>query len=134
MHIDTPRIIDLQKIYDPRGSLTFVQNDGVLPFEVKRAFWIYDVPNGTERGSHAHIATQEFLIAVSGSFCVHLFDGNETLSFRLESPSRGLFVPAGYWLTLDHFSSGSVCLSLASHPYDETDYIRDFDQFISIYK
>lgn len=134
MQNNPPRLIDLPKVYDPRGSLSFVQGGSAVPFDIKRVFWIYDVPNGTERGSHAHRELQEVIIAASGSFCVNLFDGKETRTFRLESPSQGLYVPPGNWRTLDRFSSGSVCLVLASSPYDADDYIRDFDEFLNLCK
>ena len=130
MAADKPRIIDLPKIYDPRGSLTFVQEHTGVPFDIKRVYWIYDVPGGAERGSHSHIATHEFIVAASGSFNVNLFDGKATQTFHLDSPSQGLYVPPGYWRTLDHFSSGSLCLVIVSSLYDENDYIRDIVEFI----
>lgn len=125
-------MIDLPRIYDPRGNLTFVQNgDGRLPFEIERVYWTYDVPAGEKRGGHAHHQGREVLIAISGSFAVNLFDGRAWTTFRLNRPYQGLYVPPGYWRTLDDFSTGSVCMVLTSTPYSEADYIRDFDTFMS---
>lgn len=130
MKKDKPYIIDLPKIYDPRGSLSFAQDYNQIPFEIKRVYWTYDVPAGETRGAHSHRQSQEVVIAVSGSFVVNLFDGNETISFELNRPFKGLYVPPGYWRTLDNFSTGSVCLVLTSTIYSEDDYIRDYDEFI----
>lgn len=129
--VENPRIITLPRIYDPRGSLSFVQNgDEFLPFELKRAYWIYDVPAGEERGAHSHKVSKTLLVAVSGSFCVNLFDGSQWLRFNLSRPFEGLYVPPGYWRVLDNFSSGSVCLALSSTLYSEEDYIRDYDEYM----
>ena len=128
---DIPRLIELPRIYDPRGNLTFVQNDDdFMPFKIERAYWIYDVPAGAERGSNAHIEDLSLIIAAGGSFNVNLFDGVKWWKFTLNRQFEALFVPPGYWRTLDNFSSGSVCLSLTSLPYSEDDYIRDFDAFM----
>lgn len=128
-----PRIVDIPRIYDPRGNLSFVQNgDGVVPFAIERVYWIYDVPAGEERGAHSHHVGQEMIISLSGSFNVNLFDGEKTLRFTLNRPFAGLYVPPGYWRTLDNFSSGSVCMVLSSTPYDEADYVRDYDEFIKL--
>lgn len=128
---EKPRMIELPRIYDPRGSLSFVQNDGnTLPFDIARAYWIYDVPGGEQRGSHAHYLNHTFIVANSGSFRVNIFDGNSWQSFTLYRPFEGLLVPAGYWHTLDNFSSGAVCMVLTSELYSEEDYIRDFDQYL----
>lgn len=124
-----PSIIPLPKIFDPRGSLTFVEDGNQIPFEIKRVYWTYDVPAGEVRGSHSHHVAEELIIATSGSFHVHLFDGKEQLSFTLNRPFEGLYVPPGYWRTLDNFSSGSVCMVLTSIPYSEDDYVRDFEEF-----
>lgn len=126
-----PCIIEVPRIYDPRGNLSFTQNgDALLPFDIKRVFWIYDVPAGEERGGHAYHSSCEFLFAVSGAFNVNLFDGREWLHFTLNRPYQGLFIPAGYWRTLDNFASGSVGMAMMSTLYNESDYIRDFDQFL----
>lgn len=128
-----PSLIDLPRIYDPRGNLTFVQNgDKVLPFKIERVYWVYDVPAGEERGAHSHHVGQELIIALSGSFNVNLFNGLEWQHFTLNRPFQGLYVPPGYWRTLDNFSSGSVCMVLTSTPYTEDDYIRDFDDFLKL--
>lgn len=132
---DAARLIELPRIRDPRGNLTFVQNgDGYLPFKVERVYWIYDVPAGEFRGSHSHHEGRELLIAVSGSFNVNLHDGNSETTYTLNRPYQGLFVPPGYWRTLDNFSSGSVCMVLTSMPYTEDDYVRDFETFLKLSK
>lgn len=131
MEKNLPHIIDLPKIYDPRGSLTFTQNGGsTLPFDIERVYWTYDVPAGAERGGHSHKVSEELIIAVSGSFRVNLFDGKEWRSFELNRPYKGLYVPPCNWRTLDNFSTGAVCMVLTSTRFDEADYIRNYDEFI----
>ena len=130
MEKSRPHIISLPKIFDPRGSLTFVEGGNHLPFEIARVYWTYDVPAGAVRGSHSHKEAQELIIATSGSFTVHLSDGKSTESYLLNRPYEGLYVPPRYWRTLDNFSSGSVCMVLTSLPYSEDDYIRDHDEFL----
>ena len=130
-HKMQPQYIDLPKICDPRGNLTFVQGHDQVPFDIARAYWTYDVPGGEERGGHAHRVSQELIIAVGGSFDVKLFDGKNTVTYTLNRPYRGLLVPPGYWRVLDNFSSGSVCLVLTSTAYSEDDYIRDYNEFLS---
>lgn len=130
---EQPRMLEMPRIYDPRGSLTFVQNTpDSLPFGIRRVFWTYDVPAGEGRGGHAHRVDSEIVIAVNGSFRANLFDGHEWSHFTLNRPNFGLLVPPGYWRTLDDFSSGSVCLVLASELYDALEYIYDFDEFLKI--
>ena len=124
------KLIDLPAIRDARGNLSFAENLSQIPFEIKRAYWLYDVPGGESRGSHAHKALQQLIIAASGSFRVTLDDGKEKLSFFLNKPYQGLYVPPGLWRDLDEFSSGSVCMVLASELYDADDYIRDYDEFL----
>lgn len=124
------KIIDLPSIRDTRGNLSFAENLSQIPFEIKRAYWLYDVPGGESRGSHAHKALQQFIIAASGSFRITLDDGKEKQSFFLNKPYQGLYVPPGLWRDLDEFSSGSVCMVLASELYDADDYIRDYDEFL----
>lgn len=127
------RIIELPRIYDPRGNLTFVENaDGRVPFKIERVYWIYDVPAGEARGGHAHRQGREILIALSGSLTVKLFDGRERSEFLLNRPFQGLYMPPGYWRTMDNFASGSVLMVLSSVPYSEDDYIRDYDEFLSL--
>ena len=127
------RIIDLPKIFDPRGNLTVAESRKNVPFDVWRVYWVYDVPAGESRGGHAHKQCLEFIIAVSGSFHVTLDNGRERKTFLLNHPYQGLLVDTGVWRTLDDFSSGAVCLVLASDLFDETDYIRDYDEFLREY-
>lgn len=127
-------IIDLPKIFDPRGNLTVAEQRKNVPFDVARVYWVYDVPAGESRGGHAHKQCLEFIIAVSGSFHVTLDNGHERQTFLLNHPYQGLLVETGVWRTLDDFSSGAVCLVLASELYEEEDYIRDYDEFLRIYR
>ena len=126
------RLIELDKHHsDRKGNLSVVENGGgALPFEVKRAYYLYDVPGGESRGSHAHRELRQLIIAASGSFRVTLDDGTQKRSFYLNRPYQGLYVPTGLWRDLDDFSSGAVCLVLASEPYDEADYIRKYEDFL----
>lgn len=124
-----PRMVPLPKICDPRGNLTFVQDMDQIPFEISRVYWTYDVPGGESRGGHSHKEAEELVVAAGGSFDVNLFDGKTWLKFQLNRPYEGLYIPAGYWRTLDNFASGSVCLVMTSTLFDEEDYIRDFEQF-----
>ena len=128
-------IIELPKIYDPRGNLTVAEQMKNVPFGVKRVYWTYDVPAGERRGGHAHKECVEFIIAVSGSFTVTLDDGKgNRKDFHLNHPWEGLLVPTGIWRTLEDFSSGSVCLVLASELFDEADYWYDYDEFVKYVK
>lgn len=127
--IDAVKIIPLPRIYDPRGNLTFAESDAQLPFKINRAYWIYDVPAGEERGGHSHYEMLQILVAVGGSFNVNVCDGENWRTFTLNRPYEGLFLPPEVWHTLDNFSSGAVCLSLASTLFEEADYIRDFEEF-----
>lgn len=122
-------LINLPKIEDPRGNLSVIEND-IIPFGIKRVYYLYDVPSGAERGGHAHKDQSEFLIALSGSFDVVLNDGKDKKMVTLNRPNIGLLIPTGVWRELYNFSSGSVCLVLASAVFDEDDYIRDFDKFM----
>ena len=128
------RIIELPKIADRRGNLSFVENDAQLPFHIARCYWLYDVPGGESRGSHAHRRLSQLIIAVSGSFSVTLDDGSEKRTFVLNRPYQGLYVPPGIWRRLDDFSSGSVCLVLVDAKYDEADYIRNYKEFLKLKK
>ncbi len=130
MELTEPHIIALPKICDPRGNLTFAEGGVHLPFGIARVYWIYDVAAGETRGAHAHRVGQELIIATGGSFNVNLFDGVDMRTFTLNRPYMGLYVPPGYWRTLDNFSSGSVCMVLSSTEYTEDDYIRDYGEFI----
>lgn len=124
-------LIELDKIIDPRGNLTVAQGHDKVPFDIRRAYWVYDVPGGESRGGHAHKHCREFIVAVSGSFSVTLDNGHERCTYLLNRPWQGLLVGTGVWRTLDDFSSGAVCVVLASDDYDEADYIRSYDEFIS---
>ena len=128
------KIIDLDKIVDPRGNLTVAEGCKDVPFDVKRVYWVYDVPAGENRGGHAHKKCQEFIIALSGSFHVTLDNGREQVTVLLNHPYQGLFVDTSTWRTLDDFSSGAVCLVLASETFDEADYIREYDAFLEYIK
>ncbi|CAM3522242.1 sugar 3,4-ketoisomerase [Flavobacterium saliperosum] len=121
-------IIRIPKIEDPRGNLSVIEKD-VLPFEMKRVYYLYDVPSGAERGGHSHKEQQEFLVALSGSFDVILNDGHEEQTVTLNKPFEGLLIANGIWRELKNFSSGAVCLVVASEVFEEADYIRDFEEF-----
>lgn len=124
------KIIDLPKITDPRGNLTVAESMINVPFDIKRAYWLYDVPGGESRGGHAHKRLRQLVIALSGSFTVTLDDGRERRTVLLNHPYQGLMIETDVWRTLDDFSSGAVCLVLASELFDEDDYIYDYDAFL----
>lgn len=124
------RIINLPKIIDTRGNLTVAEEMNNVPTKIARAYWVYDVPGGESRGGHAHKRCVELIIAVSGSFTVTLNNGKEEKTYLLNHPYQGLLVDTAIWRTLDDFSSGAVCLVLASEPFEEEDYIRDYDEFL----
>lgn len=128
------RLIELPKTKDIRGNLSFFENDNQIPFKIKRTYWIYDVPGGEYRGSHAFKDSTELIIALSGSFDLVLNDGKEEKRFHLNRSYSGLYVPNMLWRSLDNFSTNSVALIVSSHAYDETDYVRDFDEFKKIKK
>lgn len=121
-------LLDISKIHDTRGNLSVVQGNDI-PFEMKRVYYLYDVPSGARRGGHSHKDQQELLVALSGSFDVILHDGNEKKTVTLNKPNVGLFIINGIWRELENFSSGAVCLVIASDVFDEADYIRDFEDF-----
>lgn len=124
------RIIELPKIHDPHGNLTFVQNDEHLPFAMQRVYYVYDVPGGAERGGHAHKNLHQFIVAMSGSFDITLDDGKDKRTFHLARSYYGLYVCPMIWREIDNFSSGSVLMCLASEKYDESDYYRRYDDFM----
>ncbi len=124
-------IVNLKKITDPRGNLTFIEGTRDVPFEIKRVYYLYDVPGGSIRGGHAHKHLQQLIVAMSGSFDVTVDDGKTKSKFHLNRSYYGLYVPNLVWREIDNFSSGSVCLVLASEFYDEDDYYRDYDSFKS---
>ncbi len=127
--MDKCRLIYFPKITDARGNLSFIEENSQIPFQIKRVYYLYDVPSGATRGGHAHKALQQIIIALSGSFDVVLDDGKNKQSFFLNRPHYGLYIPPGVWRELENFSSNSVALSLVSELYDESDYIRDYDVF-----
>ncbi|MDP1872155.1 MAG: FdtA/QdtA family cupin domain-containing protein [Gallionella sp.] len=131
MSIQDCKIVDLPKISDPRGNLSFVEGGQHIPFDIKRVYYLYDVPGGSDRGSHAHKNLHQFIIAMSGSFDVVLDDGKQKQRFHMNRSHYGLYVCPMMWRDLDNFSSGAVCMVLASEHYDEADYIRDYDQFLA---
>ena len=128
--LDKCGIIELPKIIDARGNLSFVQSFDLIPFAINRVYFVYDVPGGTERGGHAHKKLHQLIIPVSGSFDVVLREGDSQKVFSLNAPFRGLYLAPMVWRDLKNFSSGAVCLVLASERYDEEDYIRDFSMFL----
>lgn len=127
-------LIELPKIENRSGNLTSIQNSIEIPFDIKRIFYLYDIPGGKDRGAHAHIECHQFLIAGSGSFDVLLDDGKSKKLVTLNQPYKGLHIPPGIWASEINFSSGSICLVLASHKYDEKDYIRNYNDFLKYKK
>ncbi len=131
MSVNKCRFIDLPKVTDPRGNLTFIEGGRHIPFEIKRVYYMYDVPGGAERGGHAHKKLEQFIIAVSGSFDVVLSDGRDKRKFQLNRPYYGLYICPMMWREIENFSSGSVCIALSSEYYDEADYCRDYAEFLN---
>ena len=123
------RLINLPRINDPRGNLTFIETDKHIPFEIKRVYYLYDVPGGAVRAGHSHKTLHQFLIAISGSFDVSVDNGQRKKKFHLNRSYYGLYIPPMNWREIDNFSSGSVCLALASDFFDETDYYRQYSEF-----
>lgn len=130
MSLSQCRIIDLPKVADPRGNLTFLEGGKHIPFEIKRVFYLYDVPGGADRGGHALKTCEQFLIAMSGSFDVVIYDGREKQRIHLNRSYHGLYLPPMVWREIDNFSSGSVCLALASQGYNEGEYFRDYKNYL----
>lgn len=126
------RIIELPKFLDARGNLSFAQNNTHIPFEIKRTYWLYDVPGGESRGGHAYRDTEEFVIALSGSFDVIVDDGKEKKIFHLNRSYYGLYIPKGMWREMDNFSTNSLALEFASTKYNPSDYIRDYNEFLKL--
>jgi hypothetical protein len=129
--IEACKLVQLDKISDPRGNLTFIESNQQIDFEIKRVYYLYDVPAGADRGGHAHHELHQLLIAASGSFDVTLDDGHRKQKFTLNRPNVGLFISHHIWRELNNFSSGSICLVLASDVYKESDYIRNHDEFLA---
>lgn len=132
MKIDLCRVENLPRITDARGNLSFIEGSKIVPFDIQRVYYLYDVPGGADRGAHAHKALQQMIIALSGAFDVILDDGYRKKLFRLDRAYNGLYVCPMIWRTLQNFSSGAVCLVLASAHYDEADYIRDYASFLEL--
>lgn len=126
------RIIELPKFLDARGNLSFAQNNTHIPFEIKRTYWLYDVPGGESRGSHAYKETEEFVIALSGSFDVIVDDGKDKRKFHLNRSYYGLYIPKGIWREMNNFSTNSFALEFASTQYNPEDYIRDYNEFLKL--
>jgi len=134
MTVDSCRILDLPKISDPRGNLTFIEEERHVPFRVKRVFYLYDIPTGESRGAHAHKRLEQVMICLSGSFDVHLDDARSRRSVHLNRPWYGLYVPPMIWAAEINFDPGSVCLVLTSEHYDANDYYRDYDEYCRVKK
>ena len=132
MSAEDCKLIDLPKISDPRGNLSFIEGGQHIPFDIKRVYYLYDVPGGSDRGSHAHKNLHQFIVAMSGSFDVVLDDGNQKRRFHLNRSYYGLYMCPMMWRDLDNFSSGAVCMVLASAHYDAADYIRDYKEFLTM--
>jgi len=132
MALEECKIIELPKISDPRGNLSVIEGGQHIPFDIKRVYYLYDVPGGSDRGAHAHKELHQFVVAMSGSFDVVLDDGHQKQRFHLNRSYYGLYVAPMMWRDLDNFSSGGVCMVLASEHYDENDYIRDYDEFLAL--
>lgn len=132
MSIDLCKIVELPKIQDPRGNLTFIEGCNHIPFDIQRVYYLYDVPGGSARGGHAHKELHQLIVAMSGSFDVQLDDGKNKKTVHLSRSYYGLYVCPMIWRELDNFSSGSVCMVLASNKYDESDYYRDYSEFMRV--
>ncbi|EDN69723.1 conserved hypothetical protein [Beggiatoa sp. PS] len=130
MSIHECHLIELPKIHNPLGNLTFIENNRHIPFEIQRVYYLYDVPGGATRGGHAHKALQQLIVAMSGSFDIILDDGKDKKRYHLNRSYYGLYICPMIWRELDNFSSGSVCMVLASNFYEESDYYRDYNEFL----
>jgi dTDP-4-dehydrorhamnose 3,5-epimerase-like enzyme len=130
MSVKECKLIELPKISDPRGNLTFIEGAKHVPFEIKRVYYLYDVPGGAHRAGHAHKTLRQVLVAMSGSFDITVDDGRSQAKFHLNRPYQGLYIPAMIWREIDNFSSGAVCLALASNVYDESEYYREYEAFL----
>ncbi len=129
MSLQHCKIVDLPKVEDPRGNLTFIESDTHIPFEIQRVYYLYDVPGGSHRGGHAHKGLHQFLIAMSGSFDITLDDGRTKFKYHMNRSYYGLYISPMIWREIDNFSSGSVCMVLASEKFSEDDYYRDYAEF-----
>lgn len=129
MGIDQCKLVELPVIHDPQGNLTFIEEERHVPFPIARVYYLYDVPEGAVRGGHAHRALEQLILPIGGSFEVVLDDGRERKRIVLDQPRFGLYLPRLIWRELEKFSAGAFCLVLASAPYEESDYYRDYDEF-----
>ena len=132
MTVDDVKLIELPKFTDPRGNLSFVEQNNHIPFEIKRTYWIYDVPGGENRGGHAFINTEEFIVALSGGFDITVDDGSKKKSFTLNRSYYALYIPKGLWREMGNFSTNSLALEFASTKYNPADYIRDYNQYLKL--
>lgn len=132
--MEKARIIEIPRIVDERGNLSVVEEDGLVPFKIKRSYWIYDVPGGEHRGGHAYKENCEFIIALSGSFDIVIDDGEERKVFSLNRSYYGLYVPHGLWREMENFSTNSLALILSSTDYDVNDYIRNYNEYLAYKK
>jgi len=130
--LDQCKLIDLPKITDPRGNLTFIESGKHVPFEIKRIFYLYDVPTGESRGAHAHHKLKQFIVCLAGSFDVKIDDGQEKKIIHLNRPWQGVLIPPMVWASEANFDPGSVCLVAVSEFYNEKDYIRDYNEFLEV--
>jgi len=132
MNHGSPVVINLPKIEDPRGNLSFVEEENHIPFKIERVYWIYDVPGGQVRGGHAFREQQELIVALSGSFDVVIDDGRQKQKFHLNRSYFGLYVPARYWRQMENFSTNSLAMVASSTPFSEEDYIRDYEEYLRL--
>ncbi|MBQ1750916.1 MAG: WxcM-like domain-containing protein [Bacteroidales bacterium] len=130
MKVENCRLVDIPKILDKRGNLSFVEENKHIPFAIKRTYWLYDVPGGEARGGHAYRSTEEFIIALSGSFDVVVDDGSKKKVFSLNRSYYGLYIPKGLWREINNFSTNSLALEFASTPFDEGDYVYDYEEYL----
>lgn len=134
IYFTNPQIINLPKFEDPRGNLSFIEEEKHIPFKIERVYWIYDVPGGQIRGGHAFKQQQEFIVALSGSFDVVTDDGKEKTKYHLNRSYFGLYIPAGFWRQMENFSTNSLAMVMSSTQYDESDYIRNYEQYLAYQK
>lgn len=132
MTIDDVKLVELPRFNDPRGNLSFVEQNNHIPFEIQRTYWIYDVPGGEDRGGHAYKTTNEFIIAMAGAFDVTVDDGTQQKTFTLNRSYYGLYIPKGLWRVMDNFSTASLALEFADTKYDRRDYIEDYGEYLKL--
>lgn len=132
MTVEDCKIIELPRFLDARGNLSFVEQNNHIPFEIKRTYWIYDVPGGEERGGHAFRQNEEFIVALSGAFDITVDDGQQKKTFTLNRSYYGLYIPKGLWRTMENFSTNSFALEFGSTHYQQEDYIREYDEFLKL--